>query len=126
MIRLDVNVPAIYEGYHAQWHYPNGNGSEDTDVWRAEIPLTVKGQAAGRLEVVGKRGLQPVWVQIANLMKFAESFEAEVATLSGGPGQSACEKSSALALRDKIRDGQHNGKDAGTHVAANGRAPMRN
>src|SRR5207244_10290182 len=38
MIRLDVNVPAIYEGYHAIWHYPNDDGMEDTDVWRAEIP----------------------------------------------------------------------------------------
>jgi len=134
MIRLDVNVPAIYEGYHAMWHYPDGNGSEESDVWRAEIPLTVKGQAAGRLEVVGKRGLEPVWAKIATLMKFAESFEAEVATLSSGRDQSACAKSSAVALRDKVRDGQHNGRDSGITVVgqlsnlpphANGQAPMR-
>jgi UDP-GlcNAc:undecaprenyl-phosphate GlcNAc-1-phosphate transferase len=90
MIRLDVNAPAIYEGYHALWHHPHGNQAEGPDLWRAEIPLSVQGKASGRLEVVGERGLQPVWAQIATMMKFAERLEAAVATLSSKVEPAVC------------------------------------
>jgi UDP-GlcNAc:undecaprenyl-phosphate GlcNAc-1-phosphate transferase len=83
MIRLDVNAPAVYEGYHARWRGP-ANGSEAAGEWRAEIPLTVHGQPTGRLEAVGRRGPEPVSVQIATLMEFAESLEATVAKLGNG------------------------------------------
>jgi hypothetical protein len=51
---LDVNAPALHEGYHARW------GRLDSDIetptyWRTEIPLVTNGQVVGRLEVVGRR-----------------------------------------------------------------------
>ena len=88
MIRVDVNAPAVYEGYHAHWHCL-GNGSEEAGEWRAEIPLTVHGQPTGRLEAVGRRGLEPVAVQMATLMEFAESLEATVAKLGKSANQAA-------------------------------------
>jgi UDP-GlcNAc:undecaprenyl-phosphate GlcNAc-1-phosphate transferase len=88
MIRLDVNAPAVYEGYHAHWQCPR-NGSVDTGEWRAEIPLTVHGHATGRLEAVGRRGVEPVSVQIATLVEFAEDLEATVANLSKRVSQAA-------------------------------------
>jgi UDP-GlcNAc:undecaprenyl-phosphate GlcNAc-1-phosphate transferase len=84
MIRLDVNAPSIYEGYHAQWKCLR-NGSEAMGEWRAEIPLTVHGQSTGRLEAVGRRGIEPVSVQIATLVEFAECLEAAVANLNAVP-----------------------------------------
>jgi UDP-GlcNAc:undecaprenyl-phosphate GlcNAc-1-phosphate transferase len=122
MIRLDLNVPAIYEGYHAIWHHPHGGGSEDTDMWRAEIPLTVQGQATGRLEVVGKRGLEPVWAQIATLMKLAESLEATIATLSGRADQTVCAQKNALANGDEVRERRRGWGLPSTNLAANGPA----
>src|SRR5262249_4304191 len=56
VIRLDVTVPSVYEGYHARWQCPR-KASHDAGEWRAEIPLTVHGQLTGRLEAVGRRGL---------------------------------------------------------------------
>jgi UDP-GlcNAc:undecaprenyl-phosphate GlcNAc-1-phosphate transferase len=85
MIRLDVNAPAVYEGYHAHWQCPQ-NGSEDTREWRAEIPLSVHGHATGRLQAIGRRGVEPVSVQIATLVELAEDLEATVAHLSTSTG----------------------------------------
>jgi len=101
MIRLDVNMPALYEGYHAIWHYPQDAGAERMDEWRAEIPLTVGGQSTGRLEVVGGKGSEPVWAQIATLMKFAESIEATVATLGNGTNHIGHAKNGSVAVADK-------------------------
>jgi hypothetical protein len=86
MIRLDVNAPFVYEGYHAHWHCLR-NGSEEGAEWRAEIPLTVGGQTTGRIEAVGRRGLEPVSVQIATLVELAESLEPTVAKLSRAEDQ---------------------------------------
>jgi UDP-GlcNAc:undecaprenyl-phosphate GlcNAc-1-phosphate transferase len=83
MIRLDVNAPAVYEGYHARWQSPAAD-SEPAGEWRAEIPLTVHGQPTGRLEAIGRRGPEPISSQIATLMEFAESLEATVAKLGEG------------------------------------------
>jgi UDP-GlcNAc:undecaprenyl-phosphate GlcNAc-1-phosphate transferase len=88
MIRLDVNAPAVYEGYHAQWRCL-GNDSEDAAEWRAEIPLTVHGHSTGRLEAVGRRGRGPVSTQIATLVDLAEGLEATLAKLSRGADQAA-------------------------------------
>jgi UDP-GlcNAc:undecaprenyl-phosphate GlcNAc-1-phosphate transferase len=82
MIRLDVNAPAVYEGYHAHWQCAR-NGFDHTGEWRAEIPLTVHGHSTGRLQAIGRRGVEPVSVQIATLVEFAEDLEATVAKLSG-------------------------------------------
>ena len=48
-IRLDVNAPAIYEGYHARWDRFD-QGADKQSSWRFEIPLAVGGQI-----VVGSR-----------------------------------------------------------------------
>src|SRR5262249_54288391 len=37
-VRLDVNAPAINEGYHARWDRPHVEGEYPT-LWRAEVPL---------------------------------------------------------------------------------------
>jgi hypothetical protein len=122
MIRLDLNVPAIYEGYHAIWHSPRGDEPEGTDVWRAEIPLTVQGQASGRLEAVGKRGLEPVWTQIATLMNLAESLEKTAASLSRREAQIAGAQKNLLANGDAVPKGRRAWGLSRTNLAANGPA----
>ena len=65
-MRLDVNAPSLHEGYHARWDRGQ-RGRRGASLWRAEIPLTVRGQAVGRLEIVGSPDDEPVWVKIAAL-----------------------------------------------------------
>ena len=42
MVRLNVNMPAIHEGYHARWDCAHGQ-KEDGNYWRTEIPLLAQG-----------------------------------------------------------------------------------
>jgi UDP-GlcNAc:undecaprenyl-phosphate/decaprenyl-phosphate GlcNAc-1-phosphate transferase len=74
-LRLDVNAPALHEGYHACWD----RFTQETDgpnLWRVEIPLTTRGHAVGRLEVAGQADHEPVWAKVATVTRVVENFEA--------------------------------------------------
>jgi UDP-GlcNAc:undecaprenyl-phosphate GlcNAc-1-phosphate transferase len=78
-IRLDVNFPALHEGYHARWDRRASEG-EVPLAWRAEVPLMVRGQAAGRLEVLGSRG-EGIGQQLASVALLVAEAEAAVEAL---------------------------------------------
>jgi UDP-GlcNAc:undecaprenyl-phosphate GlcNAc-1-phosphate transferase len=83
-VTLDVNAPALHEGYHARW----GRVPADTEtpsVWRAEIPLAVRGQIVGRLEFAGQYDGDPVGEKIAQVGKVVETVELALAGLTGPP-----------------------------------------
>jgi UDP-GlcNAc:undecaprenyl-phosphate GlcNAc-1-phosphate transferase len=81
-IRLDVNAPALHEGYHARWDRADEEG-EEAARWRAEIPLRAGNQTVGRLEVAGLRDGEPVWMKITTLCLILEKFEAGVNDFAG-------------------------------------------
>lgn len=81
MARLDVNAPAINEGYHARWNRDHQE-TEDAVVWHTEIPLVCQGRTVGRLEIIGRRDDEPVWQRIALLAKLVQEIEARVALLT--------------------------------------------
>jgi UDP-GlcNAc:undecaprenyl-phosphate GlcNAc-1-phosphate transferase len=81
-VRLDVNAPAIYEGYHARWDRFGEDDPEALSSWRAEIPLLVHGQLVGRLEVTGFRDDEPAWRKVAKMAKMAEEVENAIARLT--------------------------------------------
>jgi UDP-GlcNAc:undecaprenyl-phosphate GlcNAc-1-phosphate transferase len=81
-VRLDVNAPALNEGYHARWDRPHGEG-EGAALWRAEVPLVAHGKAFGRLEIHGAQDHEPVWQKIAMLARLVEDFEATATVLTG-------------------------------------------
>jgi UDP-GlcNAc:undecaprenyl-phosphate GlcNAc-1-phosphate transferase len=76
-LRLDVNAPSLHEGYHARWER-SGDDGERPRLWRAEIPLTARGLAVGRLEIAGHPDDQPVWVKIAAVTAVVAEFEESV------------------------------------------------
>jgi UDP-GlcNAc:undecaprenyl-phosphate GlcNAc-1-phosphate transferase len=84
MLRLNVNVPALHEGYHAYWSAPHQE-SEESLLWRAEIPLEVTGRRLGRLEVVGERDHEPVLQKIMTVLEVVARFEAAAGELIGMP-----------------------------------------
>jgi UDP-GlcNAc:undecaprenyl-phosphate/decaprenyl-phosphate GlcNAc-1-phosphate transferase len=84
--RLDINAPAINEGYHAQWTgdvLPE-EYEDATALWSAEIPLVCHGRAIGRVAVTGRRDNQPIWEKIATLAGLVQNFEATVTQLTEG------------------------------------------
>jgi UDP-GlcNAc:undecaprenyl-phosphate GlcNAc-1-phosphate transferase len=82
--RLDINAPAINEGYHAQWTGAECAADlEDSAVlWSAELPLVAQGRTVGRVAVTGRRDDQPIWEKIATLAKLAQDFEATASQLT--------------------------------------------
>lgn len=77
---LDVNAPALHEGYHARWDRYEIE-DEAPASWRAEFPLVVRGQALGRLEFTGERGPAPVADIMRAVLKLAEDVERDLAEL---------------------------------------------
>jgi UDP-GlcNAc:undecaprenyl-phosphate GlcNAc-1-phosphate transferase len=88
---LDVNAPALHEGYHARW----GRVPEDAETpsfWRTEIPVAVRGQIVGRLEFAGAHTGEPVGEMIALVAKLVEEVELALAGLTAPPGPSTLEE----------------------------------
>ena len=78
---LDVNAPALHEGYHARWGRVPADAETQT-CWRAEIPLAVRGQIVGRLEFAGQYGGEPVGEKIAQVARIVEGVEFALAGLT--------------------------------------------
>jgi len=78
---FDVNVPAVHEGYHARWERMQKDAADANGYWRVEIPLSVKGQVVGRLEVIGLREAESAWQKLASLAKIVEDIELAIAAI---------------------------------------------
>jgi hypothetical protein len=89
LVRLNVNAPALGEGYHACWT-SSPAGPEEERVWRAELPLAAHGHCIGRLEVAGRHDGEPAWRRLSALADLVQDFEATVSSLvDGARGQGA-------------------------------------
>ncbi len=73
---LDVNAPAVHEGYHARWSRGEAPfGAEESEVWYADLPLTANGKAVGRVMISGYSDDEPVWKKMAVVGEVAEQIE---------------------------------------------------
>jgi UDP-GlcNAc:undecaprenyl-phosphate/decaprenyl-phosphate GlcNAc-1-phosphate transferase len=99
---LDVNAPALHEGYHARWGRVQGDAENPAD-WKATIPLAANGQVVGRLEVDGRRDGEPVWEKIALVGKLVEEVELALTGLTAPPRPSNLEASPAPVALEPIR-----------------------
>ncbi|SRR5579875_944438 len=105
-LRLDVNAPALGEGYHACWdRCPEV--SEEEDLWHAQIPLTLKGRLIGKLEISGQRNGESSGEKIAILAKIVQNFEDNVSLLANGAAtpRSALHVSDVSNLQTSDREG---------------------
>lgn len=87
---LDVNAPALHEGFHARW----GRVPSDAEIrrlWRTEIPLAVQGQIIGRLEFAGLHDGEPVGEKISLVAKIVEDVELALAGLTSDSPPSTVE-----------------------------------
>ena len=83
-IRLDVNVPALHEGFHASWD--RVDGVEAAELWRTEVPLFVRDKAVGRVEITGTRQNGSVSQWLSQLSEVLQSLESHVVTLAQEDG----------------------------------------
>jgi UDP-GlcNAc:undecaprenyl-phosphate GlcNAc-1-phosphate transferase len=81
MMRLNVNAPALHEGYHAHWECSHEEG-EDNRLWRMDLPLVVNGQTLGRLEITGLSD-DDVRKRMAGVMELVEDLEIAASELIG-------------------------------------------
>ncbi len=79
-IRLDVNVPALNESFHASWERPQQPGGDK--CWRVEVPLITNSHPVGRVCIVGARNGHSACQDIQQLMELIEPFEARLQSLA--------------------------------------------
>lgn len=84
--RLDINLAAVQEGYHATWRRPTD--TERREQWRTELPLISGGHAVGKLTVIGERKEGSTYCEtIERLAEMLEPLEAEIIQLLESHGE---------------------------------------
>src|SRR5262249_51176777 len=84
---LDVNAPAIHEGYHARWDRRKDTNAEDPPTGHADMPLVVRGQTVGRLEIAGERNRVRLADTMAAATSLVEKIELAVLRLTSPPDE---------------------------------------
>jgi UDP-GlcNAc:undecaprenyl-phosphate GlcNAc-1-phosphate transferase len=81
-LRLDVNAPAMNEGYHVFWDCgPQADDDEDDQCWHAQLPLAVQGRTIGALQISGRRDGASLGDTIAALAHMIHDFECNACQL---------------------------------------------
>jgi UDP-GlcNAc:undecaprenyl-phosphate/decaprenyl-phosphate GlcNAc-1-phosphate transferase len=84
---LDVNAPAMHEGYHARWDRFGARVSdEQSQDWRADVPICLNDRVIGRLTAVGLCDAEPIWSKLQQLAEIVRATEEHVHQLTERPG----------------------------------------
>jgi UDP-GlcNAc:undecaprenyl-phosphate GlcNAc-1-phosphate transferase len=70
---LDVNAPALHEGYFAQWRRGGAPRDEETK-WAAEIPLASRTPAIGLIKIAGRGCSTSALQALSRVSAIAEQF----------------------------------------------------
>ena len=99
-IKLDINMAAAQEGYHASWRRPSS--SEKRERWQTVVPLFAGEHLVGQLAASGRRQTgQPCSEAIEQLMDFLEPFESQLIEFVSTPKE-PLSKPVSDALEPKI------------------------
>jgi UDP-GlcNAc:undecaprenyl-phosphate GlcNAc-1-phosphate transferase len=80
-MKLDINLAAIQEGYHASWR--RRSNCERREMWRTEAPLFVGQHLIGRLSISGVRDVNALTCELlGRVMEMLEPIEAEIIALA--------------------------------------------
>jgi UDP-GlcNAc:undecaprenyl-phosphate GlcNAc-1-phosphate transferase len=90
LVRLDLNVAWLHEGYHAVWD--RNEDQEASDRWLVHLPLHADGRLLGRLEIAGHAPHSAVHPLLALLAELLESLQPCMDLLSEDlPGEGTSE-----------------------------------
>ena len=95
-IRLDVNLPADREGYHASWERSTRLPADAN--WRMELPLLSEDRTIiGRLVIVGEPGTESICEAVQQLMDLLEPFEEKFQSMTRRPEPEEAPQREAVA-----------------------------
>jgi UDP-GlcNAc:undecaprenyl-phosphate GlcNAc-1-phosphate transferase len=89
-VRLDVNAPGLGEGYHARWDRGHESAEVEGALWRALIPLAVKGCTIGELDITGRHDEERIENKIAGLARILREFELADPPVAGAIVRPSC------------------------------------
>ena len=93
-IKLDINLAAVQEGYHASWRRPCS--SERRERWQTIIPLVADAHVVGRLVVYGRNHPELSTCEAINqLIDFLEPIEAEIIEMASHQRVAAANENTA-------------------------------
>lgn len=75
-ISLDLNMPWLHEGFHANWHIVKM--PESSERWTLKIPIQSQGKILGRVEVVGRLVGTESYVVIERLMELLGELQPRI------------------------------------------------
>ncbi len=84
---LDLNVPWLHEGFHANWH--RNKLPEIAEMWVVKLPVRADGRFLGRLEVYGRYDDDTSLASLSLLAELMESLQPDfIRLLSDSPASS--------------------------------------
>lgn len=87
-VKLDINLAAIQEGYHASWR--RRTSAERRELWRTEMPLFLDHHVIGKLSICGVHEPGALMCDVVGrLMELLEPLEAEIVALASSQGRAA-------------------------------------
>ncbi len=79
-ICLDLNMPWLHEGFHANWQ--KSRMPETVDRWTTTIPIVCAGRMLGRLELIGNTKSGNVFEILGQLAELLEDLQPQITKLS--------------------------------------------
>jgi UDP-GlcNAc:undecaprenyl-phosphate GlcNAc-1-phosphate transferase len=78
-IALDLNMPWLHEGFHANWHL--AKMPDSSERWTLKIPVQSQGKILGRVEVMGQLVGTESYVVIERLMELLGGLQPRIQTV---------------------------------------------
>ncbi len=75
-ISLDLNMPWLHEGFHANWH--RNRMPEFSERWTVRIPMIHEGRVLGNIEIVGRHQGIETYSIIGRLSDLMESLQPDI------------------------------------------------
>lgn len=74
-VEMDLNMPWLHEGYHAEWQKASLPASSDR--WSLKFPLMHEGESFGSLEFIGKQEESETLLALAQLTELLDSMHSQ-------------------------------------------------
>lgn len=93
-LQLSIHMPAVHEAFFANWKAPKNVTAEIDSFWRASFPLSVDGEAVGKLDLTGAAddSTRSTLSHATEVLDFLEPIEENIRrvkeALSQPPGES--------------------------------------
>lgn len=75
-VALDLNMPWLHEGFHANWHI--SKMPDSSERWALKIPIQSQGKILGRVEVMGQLVGTESYIVIERLMELLGELQPRI------------------------------------------------